>query len=41
MSTTELVLASLLAMQSVAWMLTDYRHFDTRHGRSPEHTQDQ
>ncbi len=28
MSTLEIVLASLLAMQSLAWLLTDFARFD-------------
>ncbi|PVX64970.1 UNVERIFIED_ORG: hypothetical protein FNL38_1011036 [Nocardia globerula] len=30
MTITEIILATLLFMQSIAWMATDYRHFDPR-----------
>lgn len=32
MSTTELLLAGLLVVQSVAWMAHDYKHFDQGRG---------
>lgn len=32
MTTTELILATLLIMQSIAWMAHDYKHFEP--GRS-------
>ncbi|MFE5788952.1 hypothetical protein [Rhodococcus erythropolis] len=37
LTVTEGVLATLLVMQSIAWIVTDYRRFDTKPSGATEH----